>query len=715
MSFTTGLITGIAESVNDALVTDIQRVNKRVDRLTDFRVQRRVKAEEERAKEVKEIEEALSEGRALFDDDPRAAEYAAALLKEQGSVGAYKNFIADLRKRKNETGVNPAGFFARSEVEEPTTKGYTISDYANSYVGSPKALDYALPEGLADGGAGNMLRAFGLGPDITSRVNKLTEEELAARGVGVSADKYSTVALPDIKFNFEDYTLADKDASAKVKYFNEKLVNPNLTPEVRKQYEDKLDTQLKLASESKDDNIRKSALEQRLSRASIEQRPIIQKEINDINIRIKRREAQAAVDTNEDPMAINKLNRGEAYKRSIDTTLSAEEREKAKKEFYDLGEVISDYSKGEPTVGELYTRRIEDHRRRQVEDPTYKSGNPEFDEEVKKLKELEGISKNGQTQGSTLTGLQTAGKIISDISNDPAIAAKIPNNTKFQKIKAVIDASADRNKAISSLTQDQRDIYDQGILAMRSLGQPKVDDLIASLKESERPSAIAAAKLQGYDVSKYEIVPSAVTDAATAPTSVTATGDTATSKITVSEKQAKEAVPDTPESAKNLLNRLMRTGGSIKEAIADANRHEYSPEFIKILEAEENTDTGMTSVAMEPGIDYDKAIKEEQANAPVKEEDKVSEALKFLQGLPARNPLTTSPSEMISKSSKEYEVEKLAEHMNITIDEATKLWTEAYQERNKSIIQRFLPSKSSNKSPSKRRGIMARSIAKAQG
>lgn len=696
MSFTTGVITGIAESVNDALVTDIQRVNKRVDRLTDFRVQRRVKAEEERAKEVEEIEKALSEGRALFDDDPRAAEYAAALLKEQGSVDAYRNFVSQLRKRKNETGINPAGYFARSEVEEPTTKGYTISDYANSYVGSPKALDYALPEGLADGGAGNMLRAFGLGPDITSRVNKLTEEELAARGVGVSTDKYSTVALPDIKFNFEDYTLADKDASAKVKYFNEKLVNPNLTPEVRKQYEDKLDTQLKLASESKDDNIRKSALEQRLSRASIEQRPIIQKEINDINIRIKRREAQAAVDTNEDPMAINKLNRGEAYMRSIDTTLSEEERKKAKKEFYDLGEVISDYSKGEPTTGELYTRRIEDHRRRQVQDPTYKSGNPEFDEEVKELKKLEGISKSGQTKGSTLTGLQTAGKIISDISNDPAIAAKIPNNTKFQKVKDFVDASADRNKAISSLTQDQRNIYDQGILAMRSLGQPKVDDLIASLKESERPSAIAAAKLQGYDVSKYEITTPPVTTAgeAAAVTGKEKTGNTPEYNELI------KTTPDTVEEASSIVQEVLSDPElKMEDVVKEYEAAGYSNDFIATLKGTSDEDLDQQkeqAIAQKSFVSKDKA--------PVKEEDKVSEALKFLQGLPTRNPLTTSPSEMISKSSKEYEVEKLAEHMNITIDEATKLWTEAYQERNKSIIQRFLPSKSSNKSTSRRTG-----------
>lgn len=580
MSFTTGLITGLAESINDALVTDIQRVNKRVDRLTDFRVQRRVKAEEERAKEVKEIEEALAEGRALFDDDPRAAEYAAALLKEQGSVGAYKNFIADLRKRKNETGVNPAGFFARSEVEEPTTKGFTISDYANSYVGSPKALDYALPEGLADGGAGNLLKAFGVGPDITSRVNKLTEEELAARGIGVSADKYSTVSLPDIKFNFEDYTLADKDASFKVKYFNEKLVNPNLTPEVRQQYEAKLDTQLKLASESKDDNIRKSALEQRLTRASIEQRPIIQKEINDINIRIKRREAQAAVDTNEDPMAINKLDRAEAWKRSTDSTLSPEERQTAKEKFYDLGEIISDYSKGEPTVGDMFARRREEHRRRQVEDPTYKSGNPEFDEEVEQLKKLEGISIDGQSQSATLSAMQTAGKIITDISTDPEIAAKIPNNKRFQTIKAVIDAAADRNKAITSLSEKDRDIYDQGILAMRSLGQPKVDALIASLKESEKPSAIAAARLQGYDVSKYEIT--------TPPVTTTGTTKT-TTQPAIAADQLKAKIPDTAQGAKAALDNL-GPNVTLKEINDSIKMAEgiYSDDFMQVLEEKRN-------------------------------------------------------------------------------------------------------------------------------
>jgi hypothetical protein len=533
---------------------------------------------------------------------------------------------------------------------------------------------------------------------------------MAASGIIEDAAK-PTVSLPSIGFDSEEWNLADKDASAKIKYYNEKLVNPRLDEATRAKYEEKLQSQLGIAAESKDDEIRISALQQQLSRANVEDKPAIQKQITEIKIQQKRREAEAAVADNTDIMAVNKLNKADAYRRSQDETLSDEERKEALNEFYRVSEVINDYGKGEPTVAAKFEKRREDHRRRQTEDPTYKVGNPEFDAEVLELKKLENISKDGSTKDASTTGITAAVKVIDLItSTNPNVTANIPNNKDFQRIKKAVDNADTLSSGLGMLRTEkpadggpsEREIYDQGMAAMRSGGQPLVDAYIASLPEgSDKASAIVAAESMGYDVSAYKTAPSAaaatgttVTDAANKPADVTANKPAATAD------QMKATVPDTAEGAAASLAKLGPnvTLEEINDSIELANKNDYGDAFMRVLEqkrdqlveaAERGEDTGMVS-------------DESQKN-------KISEALKFLKALPARNPLTTSPSEIISKSTKDYEIEKLAEHMNITIDEAAKLWTESYQQRNKEIIQGFLPPRSSNKTPSRRTGRVRRS------
>lgn len=704
--FGTGFVEGFAKSANEALKEDMRKVDLRVERVAEAKMKRALKQQEERAEELEEIEDALEQGRSLFGDDPRASQYAASLLKDQGNITAYKDLIAKMRTKKNEFGIDPAGFFDRAKVDTPAEKGFSISDYAKAYQGAPKTLpDYrGIDDKTMTAGAGRLLSAIGLDQDVRGQIDSSVAEQMAASGIMEDAAKPS-VSLPSIGFDSEEWNLADKDASAKIKYYNEKLVNPRLTEETRAKYEERLQAQLGIAADSKDDEIRISSLEQQLSRANVADKPAIQKQITEIKVQQKRREAEAAVADNTDIMAVNKLEKADAYRRSQDETLSEEERKKALDDFYRIGEVINDYSAGEPTVAAKFENRREDHRRRQTEDPAYKAGNPEFDAEVLELKKLEDISKDGSTKDATTAEITASVKVIDLFtSTNPSVTDNIPNNKDFQNIKKVVDNADTISEGISRLSTEkpadggpsEREIYDQGIAAMRSGGQPLVDAYIASLPEgSDKASAIVAAKQMGYDVSAYKTVQSTVTGGATAPADVTANKPAA-----VTADQMKAALPDTPEDAAAELAKLGPnvTLKEINDSIALANENNYGDAFMQVLEQKRN----QLVEAAERGEDTGMVSDESEKN-------KISEALKFLKALPARNPLTTAPSEIISKSTKDYEIEKLAAHMNITIDEATKLWTESYQQRNKEIIQGFLPPRSSNKTPSRRTGRVRQS------
>ena len=259
--FGTGFVEGFAKSANEALKDDLKKVDLRVEKVAEAKMKRALKQQEERAEELGEIEDALNEGKTLFGDDPRAAQYAASLLKDQGNITAYKQFIANLRKKRDESGIDPAGFFARAEVDAPASKGFTVSDYAKAYQGAPKTLpDYkGIDDKTMTAGAGRLLSAIGLDQDVRGQIDSSVAEQMAASGI-VEEAQAERVTLPSIDFDSEEWNLADKDASAKIKYYNEKRGNPRLNETARAKYEEKLQAQLGIAADSKDDEIRKKTI-----------------------------------------------------------------------------------------------------------------------------------------------------------------------------------------------------------------------------------------------------------------------------------------------------------------------------------------------------------------------------------------------------------------------------------------------------------------------
>jgi hypothetical protein len=690
--FGTGFVEGFAKSANEALKEDLRKVDLRVEKVAEAKMKRALKQQEERAEELEEIEDALNEGKTLFGDDPRAAQYAASLLKDQGNITAYKQFIANLRKKRDESGIDPAGFFARAEVDAPASKGFTVSDYAKAYQGAPKTLpDYkGIDDKTMTAGAGRLLSAIGLDQDVRGQIDSSVAEQMAASGI-VEEAKAERVTLPSIVFNSEDWNLSDKDASEKVKYYTEKLNNPSIPETKRAEYQTKLDTQLNLASKSRDDKVRLSALEQQYANAPEDQKKAIQSNIIATKRKIARTEAQGSVDDGSDPLAIKKLNRNDAWSRSRDTTLSKEERDLALKEFYSLGEEINSFTKGEPSTSEVLNKLKEEHTRKQIDNrDTYKPGNPEFDEAQKEIEFQEGIVQEDPKIKNSMIK-DSLSNIDNIITGNTDILDGMPNSGRFTTISRLINAldGTAKQDAIADLNEKDRKIYDEGTAYAKSKAQPLVEDYIDSLDDdAERVAAIAAARFRGYDVSKYESEAKEPATAASDETTTLAVEDVVTPlpPIEDSEKGARDAIAAQKKGPGGY------TIEEIKADIAEA-KTQYSPAFVKVLEDELKvmqaaigTDETMVRTAMEPGIDYEKAAEEDKAIAV----DDVATAVKIID----------ETSGFASK-----EIRAIAKRLNISKEEATKLHADATAAIAKRREENKPTRKRSNRS---RSGLMAR-------
>ena len=212
--FGKGFVGGLAESANEALKTDIKNINTRIDDLAKIKFDRALKDQDERKKEVTEAEEILREAGAVFGDDPYAADYAAALLKETGSIDAFRQEIAKLRKAKDNN-VPLAQFIQRASVDSPTG---TFRDYANAYVNSSRTLpDLTTPVDTTSTGdlVGSIL---GKDIDIGGRVEKRVSEQMSAAGITPVTDAGAFVA-PEISYNREGINLYQMTPTERITYW----------------------------------------------------------------------------------------------------------------------------------------------------------------------------------------------------------------------------------------------------------------------------------------------------------------------------------------------------------------------------------------------------------------------------------------------------------------------------------------------------------------
>jgi len=268
-SFGTGLVTGFAESANKALQEDMDRINRRIDTISEYRVKKAIAEQEERAAEIKEVEDLIKQGSRLFKDNPRATEYAATLLDTYG-VDGYKAKIAELQEASYNNPINISDYFEISQVADITKNGVkplTVNDYAESYVGgNVKVPDYKLPpDAIPDSG---LVGAIFGDIDISGRIQQQYESDVAAAGYDIDAE-VPTVMLGDITFNkfkFDVDTAPTFDD--KVNLYQQAMLDERKSEEEIMQLESDFSNLLSVAGNSRSYDTQIKALNMQLDRST---------------------------------------------------------------------------------------------------------------------------------------------------------------------------------------------------------------------------------------------------------------------------------------------------------------------------------------------------------------------------------------------------------------------------------------------------------------
>ena len=261
--FGKGFIGGLAESANEALKKDISNINTRIDDLAKIKFDRALKDQEERKKEVTEAEEVLREAGAVFGDDPYAADYAAALLKESGSIEAFRQEIATLRAAKKNN-VPLAQFIQRASVDSPTG---TFRDYAAAYVNSRRTLpDMDTPVDTTRTGdlVGSIL---GKDTDISGRVEERVSEQMAAAGIEPVTDT-GVFTAPSLSYDREGLSMYQMSPAERVTYLRQELSRTQNTDARNDELRSMLSDNLQAAIDQGDLETQLSGLKTQLSYAT---------------------------------------------------------------------------------------------------------------------------------------------------------------------------------------------------------------------------------------------------------------------------------------------------------------------------------------------------------------------------------------------------------------------------------------------------------------
>lgn len=268
-SFGTGLVTGLAESSNKALQESMDRIRRRIDTVSEYRVKKAIAEQEQRASEVREVEDLIKQGSKLFQDNPRATEYAATLLDKYG-IDGYKALLPKMQEAQFNNGLNISDYFTISEVSDITKNGVkplTVNDYAESYIGGNfKVPNYKLPaDAVPDSG---LVGAIFGDIDISGRIQKRYESDIAAAGYDMDAE-VPTVMLGDItfdKFKFDVDTAGTFED--RVKLYQDRLADINLTEEELTKTEKGFDALLSTAANSRSRDSQTKALYLQLDRST---------------------------------------------------------------------------------------------------------------------------------------------------------------------------------------------------------------------------------------------------------------------------------------------------------------------------------------------------------------------------------------------------------------------------------------------------------------
>ena len=233
-NFGTGFVTGFAESANKALQDDINRINSRIDSITEFKLKRAIDEQDKRKDELEEIEKALRQGASVYGDpdSQEALAFAAGILKKEGSLDSYQQVIDELKARqRTEPNFNDT---IKSLVNIPKNQKssdvLTRRKVAESFLGPAKSMDARLPEGfnIRTGIVGKLFGEEG----VQKRLQTSVKDELMARNL--IQDDATGVLLPENYFNQSAYILFNMTPSQRVDYYT-KIINSDTATEEEKQ------------------------------------------------------------------------------------------------------------------------------------------------------------------------------------------------------------------------------------------------------------------------------------------------------------------------------------------------------------------------------------------------------------------------------------------------------------------------------------------------
>ena len=462
-SFGTGFVTGLAESADKALKDDISRINTRIDELAKIKFNRALDDQEERKKEVREAEEVLREAGAVFGDDPYAADYAAGLLKQSGSIQAFREEIAKLREAKKGN-VPLAQFIKRASIDSPTG---TFKDYAEAYVGSRRTLpDMKIAEDTTTAGTlvGSIL---GKKVDISGKAEKRVSEQMSAAGFTTPKAEGPFVA-PVLEFDREGISMYQMSPSQRITYIQEELARTGLTDERKTQLQGFLNDNLISAQKNGTNETQVAALKTQLSYASEEEKEGIKKQIIAVQ-----REIELDSALNEKARILVLANHAEEDGRT-------DEARSLKRQAKDMT--------SEPTLNIIYDRQSEDL---QVEIAKFirtngKEGlNPEDEAVKKKVKQLE-------TLKNTIDNVTGANNLdLADLNN----ADKSINSRLKMLMKSLVTEKPELFKIdiygepvfIENL---QGDLLQEALSLEKQLRTNSINDLIKSTTSIKEKKAL---------------------------------------------------------------------------------------------------------------------------------------------------------------------------------------------------------------------------------
>ena len=618
-SFGEGFVKGFATEANEALKEDIKRINTRVEKVADFQVQKSIKEQDKRKEELEEIEEAIAEGEGLFGTGPEATQYAAALLKQQGSINAYRSMIETMKNRSLTTGEKDFRSYMTSTggIQMPTTEDAakpvipSRAEFAADFLGKPKTTEpYDLPADAASAGAGNLISSLGFNVDMSKRIKDTVQQDLAARGLLDTDTTVPINIIPSFTFDSESFAADGMDTQQKLKFYNDKLADPknqDRIPFIQNKIKGIEGAILKNGGIDDQITVLKSQRNKMTNPSDISS---INEQIKQLNRTKTLNEANSSGDTMSILQAQADIALADAY--------AANPEKPDLTEYRSLNRQISDITSA-PTFAELNSREQDDFLQ-DVANGTLQEGTLEYNQRRASLQAKLDIQEllptnvkiNPSSTNNYMNQMETA------IEADLAESMPPAEFKEFYELSALLKKNPSMYN--ETFTPDQRKIYDDGIALTQTTRKAAVQRVLDGLSDtggfSQYPEAWIAANNLGFsgmlgDEEAISAAPTTVTDTTVTDTPATQTDAALTTQEPVVVSDAKQnamlsAYPDTAEGANKLLANKNKQGLTAEDLLKDPEVNAvYGPEFKARLKNLVGVDANMALMAMEPGIDYE--------------------------------------------------------------------------------------------------------------